>query len=193
MESTPPAPSEPEPARKARKAKPASTTKPKIVLTTEQIETFWNAYPRQEHKGYMIRELNRAIARGIEFETIMDGLRRCVAVWKTDRTFPRYVSKPAVWLGAEGWLDHPSGASFEPETVESLDEKRQEVMREIAMVARQQEEIAPPGFDRFRVPQSQWPDGYLALVERYRALQGKARELDDRSRQVACGYARKQA
>lgn len=76
------------------------------------FDEFWTVYPRKVGKGAAKVALVKALRRGVELDSIMDGIRRYVA----DRNLPepQYIPNGATWLNQSRWEDGPQPPRIAP-------------------------------------------------------------------------------
>ena len=67
------------------------------------FELFWSAYPKKVAKQDAVKAW--AKIQGVEFPTIMDGLRRWKNSDEWSRDDGRYIPHPATWLNGRRWED----------------------------------------------------------------------------------------
>lgn len=74
-------------------------------LEKEFLESFWNLYPKKEHKIDAKKAFFKARKTGSKLETIVQGLKNYIAYWQNDNRPKKYIPHAATWLNGKMWVD----------------------------------------------------------------------------------------
>lgn len=93
---------------------------------SEEFQEIWSAYPKRTNRKQSEAEYRSIRAQGVDFNTVLDGVKSYAAYISANKTEPRYVKNLANWLRAEAWTDEyetvscRDGYDISPDVVEEL-------------------------------------------------------------------------
>lgn len=67
----------------------------------------WDLYPRKEGRQRALIAYIAARRKGVEADTIRDGVKRYAEQIKTEQTAPQYIKQGGNWFAAHRWEDQP--------------------------------------------------------------------------------------
>ena len=76
-----------------------------LCVFDSEFSKFWAEYPRKEKKDRTKRAFLKKRKAGVEFEPILDGLKRYKQKWAQENTKLKYIPHPASWINDERWND----------------------------------------------------------------------------------------
>ena len=76
-----------------------------MCVFDSEFSKFWAEYPRKEKKDRTKRAFLKKRKAGVEFEPILDGLKRYKQKWAQENTKLKYIPHPASWINDERWND----------------------------------------------------------------------------------------
>ena len=89
-----------------------SSTKSKKNVYTEDFETFWEAYPRKEGKGYAFDCFKKAIkGNDVDVEVMVEAINRYKQTAQWQENNGKYIPQPSTWLNQKRWEDSPQAKS----------------------------------------------------------------------------------
>ena len=81
-----------------------------------EFAAFWNRYPasRRVAKAKCLITFSRAVASGVDAQTIVDGIDRWATYWVAARTEEQYIPHARTWLSDGRWDTPPPSATTAP-------------------------------------------------------------------------------
>lgn len=76
-----------------------------LCVFDSDFSKFWSEYPRKEKKDRAKKAFLKKRKAGVEFNTILDGLKRHKQKWAQENTKLKYIPHPASWINDERWND----------------------------------------------------------------------------------------
>lgn len=76
-----------------------------LCVSDSEFSKFWAEYPRKEKKDRAKRAFLKKRKAGVEFELILDGLKKHKQKWAQENTKLKYIPHPASWINDERWND----------------------------------------------------------------------------------------
>lgn len=71
----------------------------------EEFEMVWKEYPRKQGKSNACKAYIKARKKGVEQQTILDGIFRYLDYIRADKTDIKYVKQGSTWFNQECWND----------------------------------------------------------------------------------------
>ena len=97
----------------------------KKTITNEQLEkefnTLWEAYPRKQGKANAFKAYEKARKKGVEFQTVLDGVYLYAAYLKRNKVEDRFIKQGSTWFNQQCWNDEYKSGSAPMERDEELD------------------------------------------------------------------------
>ncbi len=95
------------------------------TITAERLEKefniIWEAYPRKQGKVNALKAYEKARKKGVEFQTVLDGVYCYAAYLKRNKVEDRFIKQGSTWFNQACWDDDYKSGSAPTERDEELD------------------------------------------------------------------------
>lgn len=72
---------------------------------SEEFEELWHKYPRKEGKKAALASYKRARKKGVEFNTVLDGILNYLSYIEVKKIEPQFIKQGSTWFNGEHWND----------------------------------------------------------------------------------------
>lgn len=87
----------------------------------KEFNTLWEAYPRKQGKANAFKAYEKARKKGVEFQTVLDGVYLYAAYLKRNKVEDRFIKQGSTWFNQQCWNDEYKSGSATIERDEELD------------------------------------------------------------------------
>ena len=87
-----------------------------------EFEKLWQAYPRKQGKAKALEAYKKHRAKGVEFQTVLDGVYLYAAYLKRNKVEDRFIKQGSTWFNQQCWNDEYKSGAKPIERDKELDE-----------------------------------------------------------------------